>query len=307
MRVTGFARERFGQTTINGSNSDTAAVTNIVDCQATGSVPTTDVSMPFAALDSPERYEGMLVRFPQTLVIAEYFNYDQFGELVLALPLPGESRPFTPTAIDEPGAAANARNTANLLRRITLDDTLAASNPSVASSSERQPVLVDERLPRRRPRPERCRRPDVRVQPLPDRADRARPTYTAVNPRPAAPEPVGGTLRAAAMNTLNFFITGDYPTGDPRDNKCSPSQTLECRGFDADQPDEFTRQRDKLVAAVVGANADVLGLNEIENTPGVDRSPTRRGSSPALTACSAPARTRRSRPACWGRTRSASA
>jgi hypothetical protein len=72
------------------------------------------------------------------------------------------------------------------------------------------------------------------------------------------------------MNTLNFFITGDYPTGDPRDNKCSPSQTLECRGFDADQPDEFTRQRDKLVAAVVGANADVLGLNEIENTPGVD-------------------------------------
>ena len=75
--------------------------------------------------------------------------------------------------------------------------------------------------------------------------------YTAVNPRPAAPEPVGGTLRAAAMNTLNFFITGDYPTGDPRDNKCSPSQAMECRGFDADQPDEFTRQRDKLVAAVV--------------------------------------------------------
>jgi len=43
-----------------------------------------------------------------------------------------------------------------------------------------------------------------------------------------------GTLRAAAMNTLNFFITGDYPTGDPRDNKCSPSQAMECRGFDAD-------------------------------------------------------------------------
>ena len=85
--------------------------------------------MPFAALDSPERYEGMLVRFPQSLVIAEYFNYDQFGELVLGLPLPGESRPFTPTAVEEPGAAANARMTANLLRRITLDDTLAGSNP----------------------------------------------------------------------------------------------------------------------------------------------------------------------------------
>ena len=51
----------------------------------------------------------MLVRFPQPLVIAEYFNYDRFGEIVLALPLAGETRPFTGTAIDEPGAPANAR------------------------------------------------------------------------------------------------------------------------------------------------------------------------------------------------------
>ena len=72
------------------------------------------------------------------------------------------------------------------------------------------------------------------------------------------------------MNTLNFFITGDYLTGNPLDNKCGPAQNVECRGHDADEPDEFTRQRDKLLAAVVGVNADVLGLNEIENTTGVD-------------------------------------
>ena len=29
----------------------------------------------------------MLVRFPQPLVISEYFNYDRFGEIVLALRL----------------------------------------------------------------------------------------------------------------------------------------------------------------------------------------------------------------------------
>ena len=46
------------------------------------------------------------------------------------------------------------------------------------------------------------------------------------------------------MNTLNFFVTLDYPTGDPLDNKCGPLQNVECRGADADQPDEFTRQRD---------------------------------------------------------------
>ena len=39
VRVTGFARERFNQTTLNGSNSNTAAVpaANIVNC-GTGSV-----------------------------------------------------------------------------------------------------------------------------------------------------------------------------------------------------------------------------------------------------------------------------
>ena len=34
--------------------------------------------------------------------------------------------------------------------------------------------------------------------------------------------------------------------------------------------DEFTRQRDKLLAALAGLDADVIGLNELENTTGVD-------------------------------------
>ena len=109
--MTGFARERFNQTTLNASNSNTDPVlaANIVNC-GTGSIPATDVNLPFASATDPERFEGMYVRFPQSLVIAEYFNYDCFGELVLALPLAGETRPFTGTAIDEPGAAANVSN-----------------------------------------------------------------------------------------------------------------------------------------------------------------------------------------------------
>jgi len=95
VRVTGFARERFNQTALNGSNSNTSAVTNIVDCGTTGSVTATDIAMPFTSTDYPERFEGMLVRFPQSLVISEYFNYDRFGEIVLALPLAGETRPFS--------------------------------------------------------------------------------------------------------------------------------------------------------------------------------------------------------------------
>ena len=72
------------------------------------------------------------------------------------------------------------------------------------------------------------------------------------------------------MNTLNYFLTLDYPTGNLLDNKCGPAQNVECRGADFDQPDELTRQRTKLIAALGGLDADVIGLNELENTTGVE-------------------------------------
>ena len=68
----------------------------------------------------------MLVRLPQSLVISEYFNYARFGEIVLVQPLAGESRPFSGTAVDAPGAAGDATNAANSLSRITLDDNQSA-------------------------------------------------------------------------------------------------------------------------------------------------------------------------------------
>ncbi|HYH47150.1 MAG TPA: ExeM/NucH family extracellular endonuclease, partial [Thermoanaerobaculia bacterium] len=270
VRVTGFARERFNQTTINGSNSNTAAVTaaNVVQC-GTGSVAPADVTLPFAGADFPERYEGMLVRFPQALVIAEYFNYDRFGEIVLAQPLAGEPRPFSGTAIDEPGAAANARTAANALRRITLDDVQSAQNPPVLRHPNGLPFSLANRF-----RGGDTVANATGVLAFDFNLYRIFPTapadYTAANPRPAAPEPVGGTIRVAAMNTLNFFVTADYPTGDPLDNKCGPANNMECRGWDSDQATELTRQRDKLLTALAGLDADIIGLNELENSTGVE-------------------------------------
>ena len=272
VRVRGFAGERFNETTIDGSAAATVDAVpgyNIVTCGTGESVAATDVSMPFANATFPERYEGMLVNFPQDLVIAEYFNYERFGELVLALPLPGESRPFTPTAIDEPGAPALARALANSLRRITLDDGIGSQNPdSVRHPNGGSFSLLN-----------RFRGGDtvtntVGVLGFGFSLYRIQPTgpadYTAANPRPPTPEDVGGRLQVAAMNTLNFFLTLDYPSGDPLDNTCGPAQNVECRGADADQPTEFTRQRDKLLAALEGLGGDVIGLNELENTTGVE-------------------------------------
>ena len=270
VRVTGYARERFNQTTLNGSNSNTSAVpaANIVNC-GTGSVAPTDVTLPFADANFPERYEGMYVRLPQNLVIAEYFNYDRFGEIVIALPLDGETRPFSGTAIDEPGAPANARTLANSLRRITLDDANSAQNPAVLRHPNGNPFSLSNSF-----RGGDTVQNSVGVLGFDFSLYRIFPTgpadYMAANPRPASPEPVGGTLRVAAMNTLNFFVTADYPTGDPLDNKCGPLNNVECRGWDSDQAQEFTRQRDKLLTALAGLNGDIIGLNELENSTGVE-------------------------------------
>ena len=72
VRVTGFAHERFNMTALNASisNTDPVLAASIVNC-GTGSVAVTDVNLPVASTTFLERYEGMYVRFPQSLVIAE--------------------------------------------------------------------------------------------------------------------------------------------------------------------------------------------------------------------------------------------
>ncbi|HEU4918154.1 MAG TPA: ExeM/NucH family extracellular endonuclease, partial [Candidatus Limnocylindrales bacterium] len=268
--VKGFARERFNQTAIQGANSNSAPVpaTNIVDC-GDGSVEPAEVTLPFPELTYPERFEGMLVELPQSLVISEYFNYERFGEMVLALPLPGETRPFTPTSIVEPGAPAIARAQANLLSRITLDDGLSAQNPPIVRHPNGDPFSLTNRF-----RGGDTVANTVGVMGFDFSLYRIQPTgpadYTSVNPRPEEPDEVGGRLRAAAMNTLNFFLTADYPSGNALDNACGPAENVECRGWDFDQPTEFDRQRVKLLEAIAGLDADIVGLNELENTLGVD-------------------------------------
>ena len=64
---------------------------------------------------------------------------------------------------------------------------------------------------------------------------------------------------------LNYFLTLDVGTTPA----CGPAgNQQECRG--AETATELQRQRDKLLTALVEIDADVLGLVELENTPGVD-------------------------------------
>ncbi|NJN14960.1 MAG: ExeM/NucH family extracellular endonuclease [Oscillochloris sp.] len=258
VQVTGTAGEFSGQTQISVSNP----AVQIEDCGDTGSITPTDITLPLSEAER-ERYEGMLINLPQALVISEYFNYDRFGEIVISLPLDNLDRPFTPTSYVEPGAAAQALAEQIALRRITLDDGLGNQNPDVLRHPNGQPFsqsnffrggdtvqntvgVLDYRFGL------------FRIQPT------APAEYTAVNLRPAAPEPVGGSLKVASFNVLNYFLTLDDGTNDI----CGPLQNQECRG--ADDATEFERQEAKIVAAILGIDADIIGLIEMENTPGVE-------------------------------------
>ncbi len=95
--------------------------------------------------------------------------------------------------------------------------------------------------------------------------------------RPATPEDVGGDVKLATFNVLNFFPTtgeefvssglGTCTYFNDRDgnritnNSCNPNGP---RGA-ANDPN-LVRQRDKIVAAINTADADIVSLEELENS-----------------------------------------
>jgi predicted extracellular nuclease len=223
----------------------------ILVCPAGGTVTPTDVDLPVASISDLERFESMLVSFDQRLTVTETFGLGRFGEVVLS----ASGRLDTPTAVVEPGTDAQALQAQNDRSRIVLDDGintqnidptrypqggLSASNTLRVGDSIADLVGVLEQ-----------RFSLYRLQPVGTLSfvhDNARPTDAPV---------VGGSAQVAAMNVLNYFTT---LAGAP---VCGPSGELDCRG--AETTFEFERQRAKILAALVGLDADIVGLMEIEN------------------------------------------
>jgi len=244
VRVRGYVSEYNDMTEI-GANQ-------IWVCSTGNSVTPTALTLPVTNIEDFEAYEGMLVTFPQSLIISEYFNYDRYGEIVLT-----SERHLTPTAEFEPGPAAIQAAEEILLDRITLDDGRTTQNPDPAIHPNGSVFDLTNLF-----------RGGDTVQNVTGVMDysfdlyRIQPTqgadYVSANPRPTPPDEVSGSLKVASFNVLNYFSTID--TGA---YICGPSQDLECRG--ADTPEEFTRQRDKIIAAISATGADILGLIEIEN------------------------------------------
>jgi len=248
VRVTGTVKEQYNLTELS-------PVTQILVCSTGLSVEPTEFSLPADSLLDFEKLEGMYVTIPQALAIVEYYNFDQFGEIVL-----GTERFMQFTAVNEPDPTGfTAWNSSLTLNSILLDDGREVSNPNPARHPNGSPFTLENLF----------RGGDVvsnvigvmdynfskyRIQPT------AGADYTAVNARTDAPDiyEVPVSLKVASFNVLNYFTTID--TGA---FICSPSGTMECRG--ADTAEELARQRAKIVAALSVIDADIIGVMEIEN------------------------------------------
>ncbi|PKO14968.1 MAG: hypothetical protein CVU39_12905 [Chloroflexi bacterium HGW-Chloroflexi-10] len=263
VQVIGTPAEYLGQTQLG-------SVTSIEICTATAAITPVDLNLPFASADYLERFEGMLVRFPQTLYVTEHYQLGRFGQVTLS----GSNRLNQPTHIALPGVDALALQAQNDLNRIIVDDSTNDQNHDpILFGMNGNPLTAANTL----------RGGDTAVNIVgvltytggghsaSPNAYRVRPlnaltgsiNFVSTNPRPAdAPPLTAGNIRVTAINLLNFFNTLD--DNDDLTPGCFPGMTEEdCRGADSDT--EFVRQWTKTVETIVGTQADIIGIMEIEN------------------------------------------
>ena len=207
-----------------------------------------------------ERYEGMLVLFPQELTVEQNYFQGRFGQLTLGL-----GRVFTPYNFTPYDPSNPADLLENVRSMIVLDDNKHAQNPNPISYYPDDGAVragdtvggilgtLDQGRINTSITTSTLVFPNVyyRIQPV------AAPNFQMANPTPPVPA-VGGEIKVASFNVLNYFVTLDDGALPGPYNSSNPP-----RG--ATSGVEFTRQQDKLVSAITKLDADVVGLMEIES------------------------------------------
>jgi predicted extracellular nuclease len=265
--VTGTPSDFFGMSQITADDeNNTVTIISETAAPVTPSAFTLPASGSTTDAASFEALEGMLVNYSGKLVISEYFQLGRFGQLVLSPDM--RTQQFTSTNAPTPeGYSAFLEELA--ANRIILDDFDNDQNEVLGSPDEAyfypQGGLSADNFFRGGDSIEGLTgvmhwsfagsggTDAWRIRPVPG----VDYTFTPENPRTAEPAAVGGQLKVASFNVLNYFTTLDEAG-----NLCGPS-LLDCRGAHSEA--ELERQRTKIVAALSAINADVIGLIEIEN------------------------------------------
>lgn len=279
VQVTGAIAEYGGLTEINVASGgltkpDAAGLTKPVPAKV--SWPTTDAGR--------EALESMLIAPQGDFTVTDTYDTNYYGSIGLAS---GTTPLITPGEIAQPGTDAfTAAAAANAARAVTLDDGSSINfntpaNTSVslpylsldkpvrvgASVAFTQPVIVDYRFNAWNFQPT--------SQLTVDNAASVQPA-TFANTRTAAPQVADSRLRIASFNVLNYFTTtgveaekrganctyyNDRQGNHITVNTCSAPSV---RG--AADATNLGRQQAKIVSAINALGADVVSLEEIENS-----------------------------------------
>lgn len=254
VKVSGTVLESTAAPSYNQAVISASSVTVLSSGAAMPSLST--IKLPLSDTNDFEQYEGMLVRFADTLTVTDNYTLGRYGEVGLsqggmlfqpsqAVDLNDATASGTTASGKSNLPALNALGVANKLRSILLDDGRGTipTLPFVNSDSTlRLGSTIDSLWGIMGYAFSKYRIQPVRISDVHFR-------YAA---RPALP-PVGpANVRVASFNVLNYFNGNGAGGGFPTE-----------RG--AHSAVEFTRQREKIISAIAAINADVVGLIEIEN------------------------------------------
>lgn len=274
VRVDGLVSEFHGLTEV-GADGD--GVTELSDAaEAVKPVP----------LDLPgedaarEPYEGMLVRPTGGYTVSDTHNLGGWGDNAYgSITLASGDKPLRqPTDAARPGPKAKAVAADNAARRVVLDDGRSATT----SSDSKVPYLTKD-TPVRTGAAARFNDPMIfdyrnaewKFQPRAPQPGGTSDHVSFENTRTDAPEQVGGDVRLANFNVLNYFTTlgkdlsGCEAYTDRDGNPLTVRGGCDARG--AWNEKNLARQQGKIVAAINDLGADVVSLEEIENSAKFDK------------------------------------
>ncbi|GAB4021768.1 ExeM/NucH family extracellular endonuclease [Spirosoma koreense] len=256
-------------TSASGGNTSSLTEINLLGLVNLGAstLPTPiSVTLPVATVSDLEAYESMLITLSAAtgnLALTEYFQLGQYGQIVVSATGPSDIS-GTDARLDQytqyfaPSVSGYAAYLAELAKRkLILDDGSSVAYPNpVPFGRGGQPLSASNTL-----------RGGDQVTSVTSVLDERFEGYrlqlnTGVdflptNARPVTPPAVGGTLKVASANVLNFF----NGNGSGQDGSAGGFPTS--RG--ASNLNEFNRQRAKVLANLYGTGADIIGLMEVEN------------------------------------------
>ena len=232
-----------------------------------------------------ESLEGMLVDLQGPFTVADNYSLNQYAEIGLAS---GTQPLWQPTDVADPhdAAAIAAVNADNAARRVTLDDG-ATTNFLTAGKNTALPWLTQDHQIRvgapasfTAPMVVDYRNGLWKLQPTGQLTAAAAPPVSFAHTRTEAPAPVGGDVQIASFNVLNYFPTtgADYVASGGTctwyDDRVGEHVTVrDCTGPNGEpgprgaaDAGDLARQQAKIVSAINGLGADVVSLEEIENS-----------------------------------------